>query len=161
MISLASMSEIIEEYLKNLLEQTRSGVIEIQRNELAQSFACVPSQINYVLGTRFTPMQGYLVETRRGGGGYIRIVRLRINSKENIKSLLEDTIGDSLNKKQLEGILELLVREEILNKREAVILLNILNDDLIYKNLNDVDKLRAQMLKIAIYSALRVDLIEK
>ena len=144
-----------------MLEQTRSGVIEIQRNELAQSFACVPSQINYVLGTRFTPMQGYLVETRRGGGGYIRIVRLRINSKENIKSLLEDTIGDSLNKKQLEGILELLVREEILNKREAVILLNILNDDLIYKNLNDVDKLRAQMLKIAIYSALRVDLIEK
>lgn len=159
-MSLASMSEIIEQYLINLLEQARNGVIEIQRNELAQNFECVPSQINYVLGTRFTPTRGYFVETRRGGGGYIRIVRLRIDTKENLKSLLEDTIGESINKKQLEGILELLVREDILTKREAVILLNIFNDPLICQNLEDIDKSRAHMLQIAISSALRVDLNE-
>ncbi|SMB84525.1 transcriptional regulator CtsR [Desulfonispora thiosulfatigenes DSM 11270] len=155
---MASMSEIIENYLKNLLEQARNGVIEIQRNELAQNFECVPSQINYVLGTRFTPVQGYLVETRRGGGGYIRIVRLRINTKENLQNLLEETIGDSINKKQLEGIMELLVREEILTKREAIILINVFNDTLVSENLKDMDKLRAHMLHIAISSALRIDL---
>lgn len=155
---MASISGAIEKYLKNLLEEARNGAIEVQRSELAEIFACVPSQINYVLGTRFTPVQGYSVETRRGGGGYVRIVRLNIKTEDNLKTLLEDTIGDSITKKQAAGIIELLVREEILSKREALILLNIFNDNLFSSDNLDNSMLRAKMLQIAIATALRSDL---
>ena len=64
------ISDIIEEFIKDLFEDTDN--IEIQRNELAEHFNCVPSQINYVISTRFKPSQGYYVESKRGGGGYIK-----------------------------------------------------------------------------------------
>lgn len=72
------LSNIIEEFIKELLEETEDGIVEIQRNELADYFDCAPSQINYVLTTRFTPYMGYYVESRRGGGGYIKIVKVGI-----------------------------------------------------------------------------------
>ena len=71
---MARMSDIIEDFIKQLINET-DGSIEIQRNELANYFKCVPSQINYVIDTRFTTERGYYVESRRGGGGYIKIQR--------------------------------------------------------------------------------------
>ena len=71
------MSDMIEEFIKELFEEEES-IIEIQRNDLAQQFNCVPSQINYVIETRFKPSQGYYVESRRGGGGYIKIKKVNI-----------------------------------------------------------------------------------
>ena len=65
------MSDVIEEFIKDLFEEDNNNYIEIQRNELAQHFNCVPSQINYVISTRFKPSQGYYVESKRGGGGNI------------------------------------------------------------------------------------------
>ncbi|BAS29124.1 CtsR family transcriptional regulator [Limnochorda pilosa] len=73
---MATLAEQIEAHLKRMLAAASGGVIEIQRREVARLFACVPSQINYVLETRFTPDHGYRVESRRGGGGYIRITWL-------------------------------------------------------------------------------------
>ncbi len=76
-----NISDIIEGYLKQVLELGGEGHIEIKRSEIADKFQCVPSQINYVINTRFTAERGYLVESKRGGGGYIRILRVRANSQ--------------------------------------------------------------------------------
>ena len=69
------LSDEITAYILHMLDQT-AGEAELQRNELAEELGCVPSQINYVLTSRFTPEQGYIVESRRGGGGYIRVRRV-------------------------------------------------------------------------------------
>ena len=69
------LSDTIEHFIKELMTQEEPEV-ELRRNELAEYFSCAPSQINYVLATRFTPDNGYIIESRRGGGGYIRIVRI-------------------------------------------------------------------------------------
>ena len=70
-----NISDIIENYLKKVLELSDTEIIEIKRGEMADKFQCVPSQINYVINTRFTIERGYLVESKRGGGGYIRITK--------------------------------------------------------------------------------------
>ena len=71
-----NISDIIENYLKQIMEMNESEVVEIKRNEIADKFQCVPSQINYVINTRFTIEKGYVVESKRGGGGYIRIIKV-------------------------------------------------------------------------------------
>ena len=75
------ISDSVAQYILDLLNQ-ENGTAEIQRNELANYLGCVPSQINYVLTSRFTPEQGYIVESRRGGGGYIRITRRRLSKSD-------------------------------------------------------------------------------
>ena len=73
------ISDLIASFLQDSLELSEDGVLEVQRNDLAQRFHCVPSQINYVMSTRFSPERGYIVESRRGGNGYIRITRVRVD----------------------------------------------------------------------------------
>lgn len=82
------LSNIIESFIKELFKDTENGIIEIQRNEMAEFFECSPSQINYVLSTRFTPYKGYYIESRRGGGGYIKIMKVGIESNEDINNII-------------------------------------------------------------------------
>ena len=89
------LSDQIANQILAMLEAAQ-GVAEIQRNELAGSIGCVPSQINYVLTSRFTPEQGYIVESRRGGGGYIRITRMRLSKSDMIMHIV-NSVGDSLD----------------------------------------------------------------
>lgn len=90
------MSDIVAKHIIDMLEE-ESGVAEIQRNELANSLGCVPSQINYVITSRFTPEQGYIVESRRGGGGFIRITRIN-TTKQNAIMHIVNSIGESIDK---------------------------------------------------------------
>lgn len=90
-----SMSNEIAKMILDMLSD--DGETEIQRNELAQSLGCVPSQINYVISSRFTPEQGYIVESRRGGGGYIRITRKKYDSKTAILMHVVNSIGNSID----------------------------------------------------------------
>ena len=90
------VSDIIEEFIKEMFEDVESDFIEIQRNELAEHFNCVPSQINYVLSTRFKPSQGYYVESRRGGGGNIRIRKVATTNEEYIMHIINN-VGNSLS----------------------------------------------------------------
>ena len=89
------ISDSVAQYILDLLNQ-ENGTAEIQRNELANYLGCVPSQINYVLTSRFTPEQGYIVESRRGGGGYIRITRMRLSKFDMIMHIV-NSVGDSLD----------------------------------------------------------------
>ena len=90
------LSDTIESFIKAMLEQDTEEV-ELKRNELAEYFHCAPSQINYVLSTRFTPDHGYIIESRRGGGGYIRIVRLTQTSGDHLSYLLRERVGESID----------------------------------------------------------------
>ena len=89
------LSDCIEDFIKTLMED-ETHEIELRRNELAEHFQCAPSQINYVLATRFTPDHGYVTSSQRGGGGYIRIVRIVRSDKEHMQYLLRDRIGESI-----------------------------------------------------------------
>ena len=117
---MASLSREIENYLKALLEE-QAGILEIQRSLLSEQFSCVPSQINYVLQTRFTPQNGYIVETRRGGGGYVRIIHVPIQEDDDIKNVM-DAIGHELGEADAERMLGRFYREGLISKDTAHIL---------------------------------------
>ncbi len=90
------MSDIIAERILELIEASEENMAEIQRNELAAMFGCAPSQINYVISSRFTPERGYIIESRRGGGGYVRISRIKLNRSSAIMHII-NSIGASLD----------------------------------------------------------------
>ena len=93
------ISDSIESFIKDMLGDD-SPEVELKRNELAEYFGCAPSQINYVLATRFSPSQGYMTESRRGGGGYIRIVRIVETGPQKMAYLVRDRIGDSISEEE-------------------------------------------------------------
>ncbi len=118
---MARMSDIIEAFLKQLINET-DGSIEIQRNELANYFNCVPSQINYVIDTRFTTERGYYVESRRGGGGHISIRRVNISMPGNYLMHIISSMGDSISQQSAEVFINNFVDYEVINHREGLLL---------------------------------------
>ena len=145
---MSSLSKQIEEYIKSLLEQESAGVVEIQRNFLSEYFHCVPSQINYVLSTRFTPVQGYMVETRRGGGGFVRIVSLQLDDDDDLQDALMDAVGDKLTQSDSEGLTEYLYQQGILSQREMLLFNSMLKDRVMTGlNKNQRDNVRAAMMQ--------------
>ncbi len=115
------LSDSIEDFIKALMEdeQDQQQAIELRRNELAEHFQCAPSQINYVLATRFTPDHGYVIESRRGGGGYIRIMRLASTSREELLQSLYQRIGMSISSADAMKIVDHLESEKIVSPDEA------------------------------------------
>lgn len=99
------MSDIITKEILRMLNESEENIAEIQRNEFAGSIGCVPSQINYVLSSRFTPEHGYIIESRRGGGGYIRIKRLVTNSVSALMHII-NSIGDEIDAMSTRVVLE-------------------------------------------------------
>jgi len=115
-----NLSDIIEAYLKKVLKQQEQ--VEIRRSEIADLFNCVPSQINYVINTRFTIQHGYLVESKRGGGGYIRIIKVQLlDDIEKLETLIE-IIGNAITEKDAFSILNTLFEENIISRNEAQIM---------------------------------------
>ncbi|MBE6082548.1 MULTISPECIES: CtsR family transcriptional regulator [Tissierellales] len=149
------LSNIIEEFIKNLLDETDNGVVEIQRNELAQYFDCAPSQINYVLTTRFTPYKGYYIESRRGGGGYIKIVKVGISEDSDINDLLVNTIGQSISKTKAYSIIERLSEEGIVTEREGDMMKIAIGDRTLKNVYDNRNELRADILKNMLLVLLR------
>ena len=90
------LSDLITEEIIRMLDESGDNMAEIQRNELANLMGCVPSQINYVLSSRFTPEHGYIIESRRGGGGYIKIKRVRLNRSSAIMHII-NSVGDKID----------------------------------------------------------------
>lgn len=135
-------SDSIEEYIKELLAQ--SGIAEIKRSMLADSFQVVPSQINYVIKTRFTESRGYLVESKRGGGGYIRIGRIEFSSHHEMLRDLLYSIGERVSQEIYEDILQLLVEQELMTKQEMNLLVSVSLDRVLGE---EAPVLRANMLR--------------
>ncbi|NLF80238.1 MAG: CtsR family transcriptional regulator [Clostridia bacterium] len=156
---MSTLANQIEVYLKKLLSATESGVLELKRSDLAEIFMCVPSQINYVLSTRFSSSQGYLVESRRGGGGYLRIIRLSIDNEPNLTALLENGGERRVSRQAGEKLIDRLLEEEFLSKREGMIIKAMIDDRVIGSAAN-ADGLRCDLINAVLLLLLRDDFSE-
>lgn len=142
-----NISDIIEGYLKKVLEMSDKEHVEIKRSEIADKFQCVPSQINYVINTRFTIERGYVVESKRGGGGYIRIMKVKSYEYADLIDHLLSLIDDRVPQNSAEDVIFRLVDEQIINEREAKIMLSVMDRSVLYIELPYRDELRARILK--------------
>ncbi len=147
---MSNISDIIEQYLKKVLQAEEQQAIEIKRSEIADQFQCVPSQINYVINTRFTVEKGYIVESKRGGGGYIRIMRIRHQDKSELIDEIIYLIGDSIPQRAAIDILDRLLEEELITAREAKLILASIDRTTLAFQLPLRDELRARILKSAL-----------
>jgi transcriptional regulator CtsR len=154
----SSLTKAIEEYITQLFNEAGSHQISLRRKELAERFGCVPSQINYVLRSRFAPEQGFVVESQRGGHGYIRIVRLRLRDPNERVEHLEKLIGRSITEQESKRLLSNLEKRGLITPRERLIIeVALRNQDEQFRNLFDVpvfrrDTMRADLLKRLITS---------
>ena len=140
------LTDSIEAFIKSLLEEGQAQV-DVQRNELAQYFRCAPSQITYVLSTRFTPDHGYVIESRRGGGGYIRIVRLRESRGSNLLYLINKRIGNTISLRDSEAIISQLLESEVITDNEARLMRAAVSTEAISLPVALKDALRAGVLR--------------
>jgi transcriptional regulator CtsR len=136
-----SLSDRIEQYIKALIERSEDQEVEIQRTELAETFNCVPSQITYVLGTRFTLEEGFVTESKRGGKGFVRIKRLTVQGEENMGRLTQS---------QAYQVIDRMVADQKLTTREGLLLKSLLDREVLDVGVQDRDRIRAKAIKAVI-----------
>ncbi len=146
---MARLSDIIEDFINSLLLESE-GHLELQRNELADYFECAPSQINYVLATRFSINHGYHIESRRGGGGYIRIVRLDADKDDYMLFLLTEGIGNRIREQDAGQFIDRMLRQDFITEREARIMKAAVQDKVVSIPATLKDNIRANILKAMI-----------
>lgn len=149
-----NISEVIEHYIKQILQQNSEQAVEIQRNELAEKFQCVPSQINYVIATRFSIEKGYIVESKRGGGGYIRIQKIELASRGSIRDIIFQTIHTHIDQLTAEGLIHQLHEAGYLTAREACLTQAAISRDVLDFKLPFRDQVRATLLRAMLISLL-------
>lgn len=142
---MAKLSNSIEDFLNELIFES-GGVVEIQRSKISDHFNCAPSQINYVLTTRFTPLKGYYVESRRGGGWYIRIVKVKFEDDDDTLDTFLSFIGDSITKNNSDDLLKELLRLKKVTEKEFELMKVALSDRALSQCENK-NKIRADLLK--------------
>ena len=123
---MASISDIIEKFIKELMEN--SDTVQIQRNELANLFNCAPSQINYVLTTRFSREKGYEVQSKKGGGGYVKIDKIAKLDKDEILHILDKKIDKEITYLQSKKLVKWLIEINLINNRESKIILSAIDE---------------------------------
>ena len=143
---MARISDTIENFINDMLSEERERQVLIQRNELADKFSCAPSQINYVLTTRFTYEKGYIIESKRGGGGCIVIRKITYDDKDERLSLILSSIGESVTYGNALSILDHLKDTKTITNSEYEIIKITLNDRTL-TSVEDKNKLRSDMLK--------------
>lgn len=143
------VSDIIEQFLLELLSEDAD--VTLKRNELAQQFSCAPSQINYVIDTRFTGQRGYVVESRRGGGGFIRIRRVDCSDGGYLMHVV-NSVGDSIDYATVQVMLKNMEQAGVVTGRERALISGILSDRSIPFMQPARDQFRAQMFKTMLLS---------
>lgn len=142
---MANISDIIEQFILKTMGNDES--VDISRNELASFFSCAPSQINYVLETRFTIDKGFVKESRRGGGGFIKISKINLDNDEYVSNLILESVGDELSQKRLSQILDKLKNENIISQKEKEIIFSALSDSSLAMPFTIKDNIRAKSFK--------------
>lgn len=139
------LTSLIEDFIKEMMAE-EDGTIELKRNELASRFGCVPSQINYVISTRFSPERGYIVESRRGGGGYIKIQRVMPKPGNQMMHVV-NAIGDYVSYSDAAAIVRNCYDYDLITEKEARIILAAITEKSVPIEQPQQDALRARMLK--------------
>lgn len=152
---MSKLSDIIEDFIKELMDANSNSVIEIQRNLLAQQFDCSPSQINYVLTTRFNNDRGYIIESRRGGGGYIRIFKVETSRYDDFDKILNETIGDNITINKAFDLIDRLNEKGLITNKDQLIMKRTLSDRALSRvHYEDRNKIRADLLKEMILATI-------
>ena len=138
------ISDIIENFIKEMLETDESDII--QRNDLAEHFNCVPSQINYVISTRFTPVHGYYVESQRGGGGYIKIRKVNVTNSDYLMHIIT-SIGNRITAREVDVFIKNFLELGIINEKESRLLKSATNDKVLALPVQTKDEIRAKIFK--------------
>ena len=140
-------SDLIAKFILSAIENSADGFAELQRSALAEQFSCVPSQINYVISTRFSPERGYMVESRRGGGGYIRITRVRQTPRDLIMHTV-NAIGERLDRRTAAAFISNIYEAGLVDKSAARLILAAVGDNALRPIAPpDRDTVRASILK--------------
>lgn len=147
------MSDLVAKYIIEMLDE-QDGSAEIQRNELAGNLGCVPSQINYVITSRFTPEQGYIVESRRGGGGYIRIQRVKMDRGTALMHII-NSIGCSLDKAAGETMLNNMLGRQMIDYQSARLMASALSD----RTLQSIEQDKRDILRADLFKNLLLTLL--
>lgn len=147
-----NISDIIEQYLKRVLHISEENVVEIKRNEIAEKFQCVPSQINYVINTRFTIEKGYIVESKRGGGGYIRIIKVETDDHAELIDQMIELIPKRISQSTAEILIERLLEEQVISQREAKLIISAIDRSVLLIELPVRDELRSNILKSMLFT---------
>ncbi|EKU47393.1 CtsR family transcriptional regulator [Staphylococcus massiliensis] len=142
-----NMSDIIEQYIKELFDKSNKDVVEIQRAHIAQHFDCVPSQLNYVIKTRFTNEHGYEIESKRGGGGYIRITKVETKDTKGYINHLLQLIGPTITQQQALYIIDGLKDNQLISDREARMIAAVIDRETLKMDVKSRDIIRANILK--------------
>ena len=142
---MAQLSDSIEHFIKDLM--TEDAHVELRRNELAQHFGCAPSQINYVLATRFSVDHGYIIESRRGGGGYVRIVRMQTRGEPNFLDALLNRVGNSVDEETANAIISNLFERKMITGREAALMRSAVSRNALALPISAKDVLRAAVFR--------------
>lgn len=141
-----NISDIIEKYLKDILHSNDNKMIEIKRNEIANQFQCVPSQINYVINTRFTMERGYIIESKRGGGGYIRIIRVEHQDEFELVDEIIQMINPKVSQQAAEDVLRRLYEKKVICARELKLILSVIDRRILSGSIPERDELRARIV---------------
>lgn len=148
------MSDIITKEIIRMLNDSEANTAEIQRNEFASLMGCAPSQINYVLSSRFTPEHGYIIESRRGGGGYIRIKRVVLSHSSALMHII-NSIGEQIDAMSTRIVLENCLEARIIDEKNARLMASALsNSSMQCVPVILRDSLRASLLKQMLLSLL-------
>ncbi len=142
---MAQLSDSIEHFIKDLM--TEDAHVELRRNELAQHFGCAPSQINYVLATRFSVDHGYIIESRRGGGGYVRIVRMQTRGEPNFLDMLLNRVGNSVDEETAVAIISNLRERNMVTDSEAALMRSAVSRNALALPISAKDVLRAAVFR--------------
>ena len=148
-----NLSNVIAGMISDMLEE--NDEIEIQRNVLAQNLGCVPSQINYVLSSRFTPERGYIVESRRGGGGFIRIARINFDNGTLLMHVV-NSVGSEIDEKSCRSHLVNLVYRDLLTDHDAKLILAATGD----KSLRSLPARERDSVRAAIFKQMLLSLMQ-
>lgn len=150
---MAQLSDSIEQFIKELM--CEEAHIELRRNELAQHFGCAPSQINYVLATRFSVDHGYIIESRRGGGGYVRIVRMQEREEGNLLEALLARVGNSVDEDTANAMITHLTDLKLVSRNEAALMRAAVSRNALALPISAKDVLRAAVLRNMLVQVFR------
>lgn len=154
---MASLTKVIGDYIVTLFDDTKSEIV-LRRKDLAEKFGCVPSQINYVLRSRFSPEQGFLIQSQRGGHGYIRIMQIHFADCDECAEHLEDLVGSAITEQEAKRLMVSLQERGLLTARERLLIeVMIRNQEEQGRVLFDLppykrDTMRADLLKRVLVS---------
>jgi transcriptional regulator CtsR len=143
---MSSLSDQIERYLRRQISKYQ-GKVKIKRNQLAENFECAPSQINYVLDTRFTVEKGYVVESQRGGGGFIKIIRVTLDSDTEVIQEVINKLDRAIPQREAHGIIKRLFDNDLISERESYLMERAVHRNVLGISLPERDYLRGRILK--------------